>query len=93
MSPKGEICPADSFYNVDINDFYTQYYRMVYRDSTLINPNYILPQKKNNSIIFLMDISEFIDKNKYGFNYDDFIQVDKKVYILKEKANKKFKKE
>jgi hypothetical protein len=92
LSPKGELIPSDSSYYNDINDLYTKYYRMVYNDSTLQNPNYIIPNKNEKSIIFIMDINDLIRDNNFGFELSDFIQVDKNAYILKENAIKKIKK-
>ena len=92
LSPNGEQIPTDSSI-YDINDFYTKYYQRIYNDSTLVNPNYILPNKKNKSIIFFMDISEFIKNNRFGFDFNDFIKLDNKTYKLKDKAIKKLKKE
>ncbi|HPN38357.1 MAG TPA: hypothetical protein PL041_08130 [Melioribacteraceae bacterium] len=79
--------------NFNINEFYTNYYRKIYNDSSITNPNYILPTKSNNDIIFYMDISEFIKNNKYGFKLEDFLKIDNKTYKLKNRAKNKFKKE
>jgi len=92
LSPSGDISPVDSS-NFNINEFYTNYYRKIYNDSSITNPNYILPTKSNNDIIFYMDISEFIKNNKYGFKLEDFLKIDNKTYKLKNRAKNKFKKE
>ncbi len=91
--PHDNIYRADTLKKQDINNFYTNYYRKIYKDSTLINPNYIVPNSNNNSIIFIMDINEFIKNNNMGLDFSDFIPLNNNTFQLKEnsvyKLNKK----
>lgn len=90
--PHDNTYRADSLKKQDINDFYTNYYRKIYKDSTLINPNYIIPHTNNNSIIFIMDINEFIKNNNMGLDYNDFIPLNNNTFQLKENSINKLNK-
>ena len=63
VTPKGYIALNPS----DVNKQYEDYYRQVYKDSTIINPNFVVePQGSENGMHFIMP---FLDLSKYADSY------------------------
>lgn len=56
-----------------INDFYTNYYRKIYNDSTLVNPNFIIEDNNNINIYPVINISDLINSNILPIDYNCLI--------------------
>ncbi len=70
-----------------INDFYTNYYRQIYNDSTLQNPNYI--QEGNNeqiNLFPLIDINKWMPNNSLNINYNDLIFKNNNQFLIDKKS-------
>jgi len=69
------------FNNEKTNKQWEDYYREIYNDSTIVNPNKVIGSKNNTSLNFIIpvNINNWV-KQKYSFKNDlhlyDFIRVD-----------------
>ncbi|MFH0736490.1 MAG: hypothetical protein V1773_17855 [bacterium] len=74
-----------------INDFYTDYYRRIYNDSTLQNPNYIQENNDNQINIFpLVDVNSWINNNLLNINSTNLIFKTETQYLLDKKGTANF---
>ncbi len=68
-----------------INDFYTNYYRKIYNDSTLVNPNFIVENNNGINIYPVINISDLINSNILPIDYNSLITTGNNQFTIDSK--------